>query len=84
MDIVRSETISNQHLTIDDTKFIDCTLIDCTLEYSGRPVIFEQTHLKDCRYVFLGDARRFLEFLQIAGVVPMILPYVDDPSKLVH
>lgn len=84
LDIIVAKTIENQELTIDNTKFIDCILINCLLEYSGKPVEFERTRLKHCRYVFLGDAKRFVDFLQVAGIIPVNLSDLEEASKLVH
>jgi hypothetical protein len=70
MQLVQSQTIQGESLDIDNKYFIDCTLEDCTLEYSGCPVTFERTHLLRCRYVFRGLARTTVQFLQCTGLMP--------------
>ena len=78
METILSETIQNELLRIDGKTFIDCTLVNCTLEYSGKPVVFDRTRLKRCSYVFTGEAKRFLDFLQTAGIIPATLPSVRE------
>ncbi len=63
-------TIENESVEIDDKHFIDCTLVNCILEYSGRAVAFERTHMRGCRHVFFGQARRTLHYLQNTGLMP--------------
>ena len=70
MQLVEGQTIQGESLDIDNKYFIDCTLEDCILEYSGRPVTFERTHLRRCRYVFHGLAKSTVQFLQSTGLMP--------------
>jgi hypothetical protein len=58
MEEIRRQTIKGKYLSIDEKGFIDCTLIDCILEYSGGPVSFHRTRFQRCRYVFVGRAKR--------------------------
>ena len=69
MEIIQRQTIRGESIEIDDKSFVDCTLIDCILEYSGHPVNFERTCFQGCRYVFFGRARRTVHFLQGAGLM---------------
>ena len=69
MELIQGQTILGESLDIDNKYFIDCTLEDCTLEYSGRPVTFERTHLRGCRYVFHGLAKTTVQFLQCTGLM---------------
>ena len=69
MEIINGLIIENQSIAIDDKHFIDCTLVNCILEYSGTNVAFESTQLRGCRYVFHGRARQTLQFLQGVGLM---------------
>lgn len=69
MQNVQNRTIEGEVLTIDDTLYSDCVLINCTLEYSGGPVAFERTQMRGCQYVFFGRARRTIHFLQGVGLL---------------
>ena len=54
---------------IDRRHFIDCTLLNCTLEYSGGPVILERTQLSGCRYVFFEQAGMTVQLVQTLGLM---------------
>jgi hypothetical protein len=69
VEIVQGKTLDSVSVVIDETMFIDCTMIDCILEYSGGPVSFERTNMRGCRYVFFGQARATIHFLQEVGLM---------------
>ncbi len=69
MEVIEDREIRGESLTIDDKNFVRCTLVECILEYSGRPVVFDRTHLRRCRYVFFGKARSTVQFLQGVGLM---------------
>ena len=69
MEVIEDQEIRGESVTIDDKSFIRCTLVDCILEYGGRPVLFDRTHLRRCRYVFFGKARSTVHFLQGVGLM---------------
>ncbi len=69
MQIVQQQKLEGLSVSIDDTHFVDCTFIDCILEYSGRPISFERTVMRGCRYVFFGSARSTVQFLQGVGLM---------------
>ncbi len=69
METIQGKTLHNGSLQIDEKTFIDCTFINCILEYSGRPVHFERTLLRGCRYIFFGEAKCTVQFLQCTGLL---------------
>ncbi len=69
MQTIEGQVLHNGSLQIDDKRFIDCTFVNCILEYSGRPVHFERTHLRGCRYIFFGEAKCTIHFLQCTGLL---------------
>ncbi len=69
LELIQDREIRGQSMTIDDRRFVRCTLIDCLLEYSGGPVVFDRTNLQGCRYVFFGRARSTVHFLQGVGLM---------------
>ena len=75
MKLVRGLILKGQTFDIDDHQFVDCQFTGCTLNYSGRPVSFEQTALRGCRYTFFGAAKMTLEFLDCVGLIP------EDPHS---
>lgn len=84
MHTIQNQTIEGEKLRIDDTRYSDCLLIDCTLEYSGGPVAFERTQVRNCQYVFFGQARRTVHFLQGFGLLPNAPHEWAEFSQLVH
>lgn len=56
-------------MELDDKHFINCKFIDCILEYHGREVGFDRTHMNGRRHVFNGRARRTLHYLQGVGLM---------------
>jgi hypothetical protein len=70
METIQSRTFRNDRVTLDDTIFLDYIFIDCVLEYSGQPVVFERTFLRRCHYVFFAEAQSTIRFLQNVGLVP--------------
>ena len=79
MHTVSSRTFEGEVLTIDDTLYCDCVLINCTLEYSGGPVAFERTKMRGCQYVFFGRARRTVHFLQGVGLLGHSSEWAEVP-----
>ena len=70
MELIQNLILEGELVTIDDKHFVDCTFIDCILEYRGQAVSFERTQMSGCRYVFFGHARSTVHFLQGAGLMP--------------
>lgn len=84
MNTIHSRTFEDEVLTIDDTLYSDCVLINCTLEYSGGPVAFERTRMRGCNYVFFGKARRTIHFLQGVGLLDRDTTEWAEFPVLVH
>ncbi len=84
MQTVQNTTFEGEVLTIDDTLYADCVLINCTLEYSGGPVAFERTKMRGCHYVFFGRARRTIHFLQGVGLLEHGMHEWAEFPALVH
>ncbi len=70
MNIVQGLTMQGETISVDGKQFIDCTFIDCVIEYTGEPVILERTAMLSCRYRFSGPARMTLQFLDCVGLLP--------------
>ena len=69
LELVANRTLVGQTVLIDETHFRNCKILECTLQYSGGPLIFEETELRGCRYVFSGPARMTFEFMELIGLV---------------
>lgn len=85
MQTVQNRTFEGEVLTLDDTLYCDCVLINCTLEYSGGPVAFERTRMRGCHYVFFGRARRTVHFLQGVGLLfGNDMQWAELPTQIVQ
>lgn len=84
MEVVSGKTIEGVAFELDGKHIIDCTLVNCVLEYSGGEVVLERTHLRSCRHVFYGRARQTLRYLQGVGLMPYELGEWGEFSDVVH
>lgn len=81
---IQNQVFEGEILAIDDTIYSDCVMINCTLEYSGGPVAFERTHMRGCHYVFYGQARRTVHFLQGVGLLENFASEWAEMPDLIH
>ncbi len=58
MNVLWNTTFENETVVIDGKHLIDCTLLNCSLDYSGGSVILERTELRGCHYIFRDQAQR--------------------------
>jgi hypothetical protein len=65
--IVSKQDFDGQAVQTDAKHFHGCAFRNCTLLYSGAPVIFESCHFSDCRFEFSGAAGRTVQFLDCFG-----------------
>ncbi len=70
MKIIRDQQITGELLEIDNTRFIDCSLTDCVLQYGGGQVVMDGTRLSRCHHVFVGTARLTINYLVAMQLVP--------------
>ncbi len=84
MELIQDQTFEGELLSIDEKQFVDCTLINCTLEYRGLPVSFTRTRMRGCRYVFFGSARSTVHFLQGVGLMTHVLGEWGELSETVN
>ena len=81
MTTITGRTITGEHLQIDETKFVGCTLVRCVLGYSGGEISFDSTVIRNCSYVFFGHAERTVKLLQEVGLMPFIQhEWADFPA----
>ena len=84
MEVVSGLTIRDEAFALDGKHIIDCTLVNCVLEYSGGEVVLERTQLRGCRHVFYGQARLTLHYLQGVGLMPFAPSEWGEFSDVVH
>ena len=84
LEVVSGLTIEGEAFALDGKHIIDCTLVNCVLEYSGGEVVLERTQLRGCRHVFYGQARLTLHYLQGVGLMPHVPSEWGEFSDSVH
>lgn len=70
LQVVLGQTIENQTVVMDGKHFIDCSIVNCVLEYSGQALVMESTQFSGCSFRFKGEAALTLNFLQCFGLTP--------------
>ena len=69
MKIFEGRTMRGEVIRLDGKHFIDCLLVQCTLEYSGGDVLFERTSIHDCHHLLYGYARQTANYLRTVGLM---------------
>jgi hypothetical protein len=70
MEIVSDLCLEGQVVPLDGRHFIGCTITNCTLQYSGAPVVIESTNFHGCRFEFLGQAGLTMRLLECFQLIP--------------
>jgi hypothetical protein len=89
MLLVSQHEFDAETVPTDKKHFRDCGFRNCTLLYSGDPVIFESCRFHECRFEFSGAAGRTVQFLDCFGLLPGQTPDhsadpADSPAYLVN
>lgn len=69
LHIISGQNFRNELVPMDCRHFVDCTMTDCTLEYSGQPVVLETTSFSRCTFRFGGEAAMTACFLDCFGLL---------------
>ncbi len=69
MEVIYGRTFQNQAVQMDGRHFSHCTMINCILDYSGKPVTLEDTEFQGCQFRFTGDASLTVNFLRCFGML---------------
>lgn len=67
--IVSKHDFGDEMVQTDGKHFLGCAFRNCTLLYSGFPVVFESCHFHNCRFEFSGAAGRTVQFLDCFDLV---------------
>lgn len=76
MKIYKDKNISEQTFVLEETAFVDCTLKDCDLFYSGGDFEFVNLKLDNSRIHFRGGAKNTQLLMVTLGMLkaPLQLP----------
>lgn len=64
LELVAGRKFVNEVVTLDNRHFRECVFEQCTLEYSGRPVVLELTRFNGCRFQFHDAAALTVKLLE--------------------
>lgn len=67
MEEIRKQVIENETLLMDGKNFIECTITNCTLIFSGGDYAWTDTEFDMCILQFVGEAARTISFLGYFG-----------------
>jgi hypothetical protein len=66
-----NQTITGQILQVEDCWFVNCTLKQCVLYYSGGPFEFQNVKWDNCQWKFQGAAQQTIAVLSMIGALPI-------------
>jgi hypothetical protein len=69
MKTVQGKTFDRTTVTFDDTEFVNCTMTNCELIYSGGPFGFVETDITNCLITLRGAAAFSVGFLEKFGLI---------------
>ncbi len=70
MKVISNQDLKNTVVNIDDHSFENCTLIGCTLTFSGKDFEIQNCRMVDCRIRLAGDADRIFRLLTQFAMEP--------------
>jgi uncharacterized protein YjbI with pentapeptide repeats len=69
MQVHRDKTFNNQNFDMEQVSFINCTLKDCDLFYSGGDFDWQQSNFVNCRFHWRGAAKNTAALFQLIGML---------------
>jgi hypothetical protein len=58
VEIVDGDFLVNQSVELDGKQFVNCSFLNCILEYHGGEIAFDRTKMNGCWHVFFGRSFR--------------------------
>ncbi len=69
MKVYTDKTLHDDSFVIEEVCFVNCTLKNCHLFYSGGDCEWVNTNFDGCHFHFLGAAKKTKELLQQIGLL---------------
>jgi hypothetical protein len=70
MKIYKDKVMSEQTFVLEESAFVDCTLKNCDVFYSGGDFEFVNLKLDNTRFHFRGAAKQTQILFQTLGMIP--------------
>ena len=70
MKIIANQDLKDAAIDLDDHYFESCTLIGCTLLFSGKTFEMQNCRIVDCRIRLAGEAARMVQLLAQLDIAP--------------
>jgi hypothetical protein len=65
----QNQTLAGQVFQMEDCWFVNCTLVDCKMFYSGGRAMWENTSFQNCEWKFQGEALATIQLLNLIGLL---------------
>ena len=62
-------TFEGQVFRLEESAFIECTLKNCVIYYSGGSFDFEKTNFENCQWKFQNQAGNTMQLLALIGLL---------------
>ena len=79
MKIIVDQDLKDAAIDLDNHHFKGCTLIGCTLTFSGRDFRMQNCRMVDCHLQLGGEAARMIQLLAQLDIAPEIF---EDPQTV--
>lgn len=69
VNIYEGHTLTKKAFVVEETIFRNCTLVECSLFYSGGAFEWVNTSFQNCQWSFRGAAKDTISLLQTLGLI---------------
>ncbi|MFP5204907.1 MAG: hypothetical protein ACLGSH_06105 [Acidobacteriota bacterium] len=77
----QDQTIVGQVFRTEECWFVNCTLKQCVLYYSGGVAEFENCRFENCQWKFQGQAQQTIAVLSMIGLLPIQPTHLQTSQK---
>ena len=74
METYRNQSFRGKSFVLEEVAFVNCTLSDCDLYYSGGDFDWVDTRFEGCRFHWRGPAKNMFALAQTLGMIQAQIP----------